>query len=304
MDYNASAWLTKNMDPLNDNVTSLLNASSDKFVADLWKDGEGLPAGPASWGLPTYPAYSSRAHPAAQLRLCEHVTVVSCLEQAGRDTGSVFCSHLCPRGLARGRVSISICWLMKDQRRAPSKRFAWRIGLLLPQEVGAVLVSEENVRHTMGQGSGTPDYSQVSGTTSASTCPVPQESPNRWCLEAVCRHPPLPSARRGAEGDPGSPPSGPGSPACCGAEGALLGQRLTLPVMCPTVDRIVGLDQMAKMTESSLPSASKTKKGMFRTVGQLYKEQLGKLMTTLRNTTPNFVRCIIPNHEKRVRPPA
>lgn len=61
---------------------------------------------------------------------------------------------------------------------------------------------------------------------------------------------------------------------------------------------------MAKMTESSLPSASKTKKGMFRTVGQLYKEQLGKLMTTLRNTTPNFVRCIIPNHEKRVRPPA
>lgn len=67
-----------------------------------------------------------------------------------------------------------------------------------------------------------------------------------------------------------------------------------------SVDRIVGLDQMAKMTESSLPSASKTKKGMFRTVGQLYKEQLTKLMTTLRNTNPNFVRCIIPNHEKRV----
>uniref|UniRef100_A0A8C5JUN6 Myosin heavy chain 11 n=1 Tax=Junco hyemalis TaxID=40217 RepID=A0A8C5JUN6_JUNHY len=67
-----------------------------------------------------------------------------------------------------------------------------------------------------------------------------------------------------------------------------------------SVDRIVGLDQMAKMSsESSLPSASKTKKGMFRTVGQLYKEQLTKLMTTLRNTNPNFVRCIIPNHEKR-----
>lgn len=45
VDYNASAWLTKNMDPLNDNVTSLLNASSDKFVADLWKDGKALPAG-------------------------------------------------------------------------------------------------------------------------------------------------------------------------------------------------------------------------------------------------------------------
>ncbi|XP_048408723.1 myosin-11 isoform X3 [Stegostoma tigrinum] len=64
------------------------------------------------------------------------------------------------------------------------------------------------------------------------------------------------------------------------------------------VDRIVGLDQVAKMSES-IQGASKTKKGMFRTVGQLYKEQLSKLMTTLRNTSPNFVRCIIPNHEKR-----
>jgi myosin protein heavy chain len=41
------------------------------------------------------------------------------------------------------------------------------------------------------------------------------------------------------------------------------------------------------------------RKGMFRTVGQLYKEQLNDLMVTLRNTTPHFVRCIIPNHEKK-----
>lgn len=44
---------------------------------------------------------------------------------------------------------------------------------------------------------------------------------------------------------------------------------------------------------------AKTRKGMFRTVGQLYKEQLNKLMQTLNNTNPNFVRCIIPNHEKK-----
>ncbi|TRY92871.1 hypothetical protein DNTS_029149 [Danionella cerebrum] len=65
------------------------------------------------------------------------------------------------------------------------------------------------------------------------------------------------------------------------------------------VDRVVGLDTIAKMSDSFAPSASKTKKGMFRTVGQLYKESLAKLMTTLHNTQPNFVRCIIPNHEKR-----
>ncbi|XP_061088621.1 myosin-9-like isoform X1 [Conger conger] len=64
------------------------------------------------------------------------------------------------------------------------------------------------------------------------------------------------------------------------------------------VDRIVGLDQVAGMSDS-MPGAFKTRRGMFRTVGQLYKEQLTKLMTTLRNTNPNFVRCIIPNHEKK-----
>ncbi|XP_062279302.1 myosin-10 [Scomber scombrus] len=69
------------------------------------------------------------------------------------------------------------------------------------------------------------------------------------------------------------------------------------------VDRIVGLDQVSSGDNSgSIPFGAaglKTKKGMFRTVGQLYKESLAKLMATLRNTNPNFLRCIIPNHEKR-----
>ncbi|XP_070407256.1 myosin-10 isoform X6 [Nothobranchius furzeri] len=69
------------------------------------------------------------------------------------------------------------------------------------------------------------------------------------------------------------------------------------------VDRIIGLDQVST-GENSGPvpfgaAGLKTKKGMFRTVGQLYKESLTKLMATLRNTNPNFLRCIIPNHEKR-----
>lgn len=40
MDYKADEWLMKNMDPLNDNVATLLHQSTDKFVAELWKDGE------------------------------------------------------------------------------------------------------------------------------------------------------------------------------------------------------------------------------------------------------------------------
>ncbi|KAK1795182.1 hypothetical protein P4O66_010359, partial [Electrophorus voltai] len=73
-----------------------------------------------------------------------------------------------------------------------------------------------------------------------------------------------------------------------------------------SMERIVGLDQVASggLSEGSGPvtfgaAGLKTKKGMFRTVGQLYKESLTKLMATLRNTNPNFLRCIIPNHEKR-----
>uniref|UniRef100_A0A8D2LVR4 Myosin heavy chain 14 n=1 Tax=Varanus komodoensis TaxID=61221 RepID=A0A8D2LVR4_VARKO len=65
------------------------------------------------------------------------------------------------------------------------------------------------------------------------------------------------------------------------------------------LDRIVGLDQVSGMGDLAFGGSYKTKKGMFRTVGQLYKESLSKLMSTLRNTNPNFVRCIIPNHEKR-----
>lgn len=78
------------------------------------------------------------------------------------------------------------------------------------------------------------------------------------------------------------------------------GSQRSLSLLPSPVDRIVGLDQVTGMTETAFGSAYKTKKGMFRTVGQLYKESLTKLMATLRNTNPNFVRCIIPNHEKRV----
>jgi myosin protein heavy chain len=41
------------------------------------------------------------------------------------------------------------------------------------------------------------------------------------------------------------------------------------------------------------------KKGAFRTVGQRHKEQLSSLMGQLTSTQPHFVRCIVPNPNKK-----
>ena len=53
-------------------------------------------------------------------------------------------------------------------------------------------------------------------------------------------------------------------------------------------------------SESPFGAPRVRKSGMFRTFGQFYREQLAKLMNTLENTNPNFVRCIIPNYKKKV----
>lgn len=63
------------------------------------------------------------------------------------------------------------------------------------------------------------------------------------------------------------------------------------------LENVVGMSVQEGMDTAF--GAARTKKGMFRTVSQLYKEQLAGLMNTLNCTKPNFVRCIIPNYEKR-----
>ncbi|ELK30162.1 Myosin-14 [Myotis davidii] len=63
------------------------------------------------------------------------------------------------------------------------------------------------------------------------------------------------------------------------------------------MEGIVGLEQVSSLGDG--PPGGRPRRGMFRTVGQLYKESLSRLMATLSNTNPSFVRCIVPNHEKR-----
>jgi len=40
VDYSCDQWLLKNMDPLNENVVSLLQESSSDFMKTIWKDGQ------------------------------------------------------------------------------------------------------------------------------------------------------------------------------------------------------------------------------------------------------------------------
>lgn len=69
-------------------------------------------------------------------------------------------------------------------------------------------------------------------------------------------------------------------------------------------DEDSGIASLVERSESNALSAvrrvvSTVKKGAFRTVAQRHKEQLTSLMNQLYSTQPHFVRCIIPNEEKK-----
>lgn len=51
--------------------------------------------------------------------------------------------------------------------------------------------------------------------------------------------------------------------------------------------------------EDSHSAKHRLKKSLFRTVAQRHKEQLSSLMDQLHSTHPQFVRCILPNHDKK-----
>ncbi|KAG7239436.1 hypothetical protein INR49_028907 [Caranx melampygus] len=76
----------------------------------------------------------------------------------------------------------------------------------------------------------------------------------------------------------------------------------------PLNETVVGLFQKSSMQllallfkeEEAAAGTKKQKKGSsFQTVSNFYREQLNKLMSTLRSTAPHFVRCIVPNEFKK-----
>lgn len=56
--------------------------------------------------------------------------------------------------------------------------------------------------------------------------------------------------------------------------------------------------ELSSMTEND-GKGTIVKKGLFRTVAQRHRESLSALMTQLHSTKPHFVRCIVPNKEKK-----
>ncbi|KAF8908080.1 P-loop containing nucleoside triphosphate hydrolase protein [Gymnopilus junonius] len=62
-------------------------------------------------------------------------------------------------------------------------------------------------------------------------------------------------------------------------------------------DRPSGLN--AAQSTFSVSKKRAMKRGAFRTVAQRHKEQLSSLMMQLRSTQPHFVRCIVPNSNKK-----
>lgn len=80
-----------------------------------------------------------------------------------------------------------------------------------------------------------------------------------------------------------------------------LNDNLTRVLSASSERYVAGLFAEYSETGGVLGGAKKRvlKKGAFRTVGQRHKEQLNNLMTQLQATQPHFVRCIVPNQNKR-----
>ncbi|KAG7269945.1 hypothetical protein CRUP_005562 [Coryphaenoides rupestris] len=342
VDYKADEWLMKNMDPLNDNVATLLHQSTDKFVSELWKDVDrivGLDQVAAwrdgvRWRLQdqeghvsatvgqlykeslsrlmatlrnTKPQLCTLHHPQpSQEGRCYHGNILIIIpnhHKAGKLEPQLVLEQLRCNGVLEG---IRIC-RQGFPNRILFQEFRQRYEILTPNAIPKgfmdgkqacermikVLELDANL-YRIGQSK---IFFRAGRQQQLSALKVLQRNcaaylklkhwqwwrlftkvdykADEWLMKNM---------------DPLND-----------NVATLLHQSTDKFVseLWKDVDRIVGLDQVAGMAETAFGGAYKTKKGMFRTVGQLYKESLSRLMATLRNTNPNFVRCIIPNHHKR-----
>lgn len=81
-----------------------------------------------------------------------------------------------------------------------------------------------------------------------------------------------------------------------------MNDNVTRLLACSTDKHIADLFSDCAETDDEPGSAkNRVKKGLFRTVAQRHKEQLGTLMNQLHSTHPHFVRCILPNHKKKAK---
>ncbi|KAK6039001.1 hypothetical protein COOONC_23494 [Cooperia oncophora] len=58
-------------------------------------------------------------------------------------------------------------------------------------------------------------------------------------------------------------------------------------------------DDIASLGKKAAPSKKKGKSASFMTVSMMYRESLNNLMHMLNQTHPHFIRCIIPNEQKK-----
>ncbi|XP_032833287.1 myosin-7-like [Petromyzon marinus] len=72
-------------------------------------------------------------------------------------------------------------------------------------------------------------------------------------------------------------------------------QKSSLKLLASLFANYAGADSAADTSKKG----AKKKGSSFQTVSALHRENLNKLMTNLRSTHPHFVRCIIPNEEKK-----
>ncbi|TSK34818.1 Myosin-10 [Bagarius yarrelli] len=121
VNYKADEWLVKNMDPLNDNVASLLHQSSDHFISELWRED-----------IQTLPrVYFFDSYASLQTNGSDGMERIVGLDQAGKLSPHLVLDQLRCNGVLEG---IRIC-RQGFPNRIPFQEFRQRYEILTPNAI-------------------------------------------------------------------------------------------------------------------------------------------------------------------------